>query len=224
MITFAHRGARAYARENTLEAFQLALRLGAQGLESDVWLTKDQIPVLDHDGRVGSRLRSRPISEEMRGRLPSHIPALSDLLSTVPLDIPLSLDLKDADSFASVREVYQMHRVDAENLLYLCHPRESLLATWRSQWPTVQLVHSVRLSNMKDGPEKHAALLREVGINAVNMPYSDWTGGLVALFSRFEVGCFAWDCQHERQIREVMRMGVDAVYSDWPDRLADAIR
>jgi len=35
-IAFAHRGARAYARENTLDAFQLGLRLGATGLESDV--------------------------------------------------------------------------------------------------------------------------------------------------------------------------------------------
>jgi glycerophosphoryl diester phosphodiesterase len=56
------------------------------------------------------------------------------------------------------------------------------------------------------------------------MPYPDWTGGLVALFNRFDIGCFAWDCQHERQIAEVVRMGVDGVYSDWPDRLADFLR
>ncbi|MDQ1372669.1 MAG: glycerophosphoryl diester phosphodiesterase, partial [Actinomycetota bacterium] len=49
-IGFAHRGARAHAPENTLEAFQLALKLGATGLESDVWLTHDGVPVLDHDG------------------------------------------------------------------------------------------------------------------------------------------------------------------------------
>ncbi|MCB1039054.1 MAG: glycerophosphodiester phosphodiesterase, partial [Acidimicrobiales bacterium] len=58
-LGFAHRGARAHARENTLEAFSLALRLGATALESDVWLTADGIPVLDHDGVVGGRLRRR---------------------------------------------------------------------------------------------------------------------------------------------------------------------
>ena len=42
-ITFAHRGACAYAPENTLEAFALGLRLGATGLESDVWLTADGV-------------------------------------------------------------------------------------------------------------------------------------------------------------------------------------
>jgi hypothetical protein len=40
-IGFAHRGARADAPENTLEAFRLALDKGATGLESDVWLTAD---------------------------------------------------------------------------------------------------------------------------------------------------------------------------------------
>src|SRR6185436_7833703 len=48
-IGFAHRGARAHAPENTLDAFALALRLGATGLETDLWLTADGIPVLDHD-------------------------------------------------------------------------------------------------------------------------------------------------------------------------------
>ena len=45
-IGFAHRGASAHAPENTLEAFELAVRLGAGGLESDVWLTADGVPVL----------------------------------------------------------------------------------------------------------------------------------------------------------------------------------
>ena len=45
-IGFAHRGAKAHAPENTLEAFELALKLGATGLESDVWAGVR--PLLDH--------------------------------------------------------------------------------------------------------------------------------------------------------------------------------
>jgi glycerophosphoryl diester phosphodiesterase len=108
--------------------------------------------------------------------------------------------------------------------LYLCHPSLDVLRRMRTVVGEVHIVHSVRLSRMKDGPERHAAVLRDEGIGVVNMPYADWSGGLVALFQRFGLKCFAWDCQHERQIAEVIRMGVDAVYSDWPDRLADASR
>ena len=38
---FAHRGASAYAPENTMEAFELAAKQGADGIELDVHVTKD---------------------------------------------------------------------------------------------------------------------------------------------------------------------------------------
>ena len=224
MIGFAHRGAKAYARENTLEAFALALRLGATGLESDVWLTADGVPVLDHDGVVKGRLRSKPISSVVRGDLPVHIPTLEELLATTAPGVPLSLDVKDPEAFGLVVDVYESRRREAAGLLYLCHPDLAILRGNDHFAGRATLVHSTRISRMKEGPERHAAVLREAGVGVVNMPYPDWTGGLVALFKRFDVDCFAWDCQHERQIAEVARMGVDAIYSDWPDRLADVLR
>lgn len=223
MIGFAHRGAKAYARENTLEAFALALRLGATGLESDVWLTADGVPVLDHDGVVKGRLRTKPISTVARGDLPEHIPTLEELLVATEPGVPLSLDVKDPDAFGTVVDVYERQRRDASGLLYLCHPDLAILRGNDRFAGRATLVHSTRIARMKDGPERHAAVLREAGVGVVNMPYPDWTGGLVALFKRFDVDCFAWDCQHERQIAEVARMGVDAIYSDWPDRLADVL-
>lgn len=222
VIGFAHRGAKAYARENTLEAFALALRLGATGLESDVWLTADDVPVLDHDGVVRGRIRTRPIRGLAREELPGHIPTLAELLEQTPEDVPLSLDLKTADAFGPALDVYNKYRPTHMSAFYVCHPDVDLLASIRDSASNLNLVHSTRLARMKMGPERHAAVLREAGIDVVNMPYPDWNGGLVALFRRFDLRCFAWDCQHARQIEEVKRMGVDAVYSDWPDKLADA--
>lgn len=46
---FAHRGASKMAPENTMPAFNLAYNIGADGIETDVQLTKDGIPVLIHD-------------------------------------------------------------------------------------------------------------------------------------------------------------------------------
>ena len=59
-VLFAHRGARAHAPEYPLEAFTLGLRLGATGLESDVWLTADGVAVLDHD--TVDRLAEAPVA------------------------------------------------------------------------------------------------------------------------------------------------------------------
>nr|WP_085991969.1 glycerophosphodiester phosphodiesterase [Oceanobacillus senegalensis] len=49
---FAHRGASKYAPENTLPAFELAYEMGAEGIETDVQLTKDNIPILIHDENI----------------------------------------------------------------------------------------------------------------------------------------------------------------------------
>ena len=68
-ILFAHRGASAHERENTLAAFGRAIELGATGIESDVWITSDGVAVLDHDGTIGT-LRKRPISACRRDELP----------------------------------------------------------------------------------------------------------------------------------------------------------
>ncbi len=49
---WAHRGASAYAPENTMAAFLLAKRLGADGVELDVHLTADGKVVVCHDGDI----------------------------------------------------------------------------------------------------------------------------------------------------------------------------
>ena len=119
-VLFAHRGARAHAQENTLDAFELALRLGATGLESDVWLTGDGVPVLDHDGIVRRGLRRRPLSTQVREVLPSHIPSLGDLYRTCGTDFELSIDIKDDAAFDAVIAVARDYGAEAR-LLSLIH-------------------------------------------------------------------------------------------------------
>lgn len=51
-LILGHRGASAYAPENTLAAFHLAHELGADGIELDVQLTRDKVPVIIHDDTV----------------------------------------------------------------------------------------------------------------------------------------------------------------------------
>lgn len=222
-IGFAHRGARAHAPENTLEAFALALRLGATGLESDVWLTADGVAVLDHDGVVGSRLRRRSIGDVPRAQLPPHIPALEELYATCGTQFELSLDVKDPEAVAATVAVARAAGADAPGRLWLCHDDWRLVSEWRSRYVDVRLVDSTRLRALRDGPERRAAQLRNAGIDAVNLHAADWTGGLTTLFHRFEVLAFGWDAQFERVLDALLGMGMDGVYSDHTDRMVDAI-
>ena len=222
-IAFAHRGARAHAPENTVEAFQLALRLGATGIESDAWLTADGRAVLDHDGLVGGRLRRRSIAEVARADLPDHIPELAELYASCGTDFELSLDLKDAAVAEAVVAAAEEAGAGAAGRLWLCHPRLEVLEEWRTRWPQVHLVHSTTLRRLEGTSERHAANLADAGVDVVNLHHSEWTGGLIALYHRFERLAFGWDVQFDHLLDELFDAGIDALYSDHTDRMVSAL-
>ena len=222
-IAFAHRGARAHAPENTIEAFKLALRLGATGLESDVWLSQDEVPVLDHDGVVRAGRRRRPISAVRRDQLPDHVPSLAELIEACGDDYELSLDLKDGRAAPAVIATVRDIAPALIPRLWLCGPDWQEVAALRPLDPDVKLVDSTRLARLKEGPERRAADLRRVGVDAVSLHHTDWTAGLTTMFHRFGRFSLAWNLQHEPVLRAVLRMGIDGVYSDYVDRMVDAL-
>jgi glycerophosphoryl diester phosphodiesterase len=201
----------------------LARRLGAEGLESDVWLTADGQAVLDHDGVVGGRLRRTAIRRLVRSDLPSHIPTLRELYERCGTEFELSLDLKDAEAVAEVVAVAREAGGGAEERLWLCHHDWRTVATWRELTPVAKLVDSTLLRRMKDGPERRASELSAARIDAVNLHHTDWNGGHVTLFHRFEIHALAWDCQFDRVLDEMLDIGIDGVFSDHVDRMTSAI-
>ncbi|MEK7411278.1 MAG: glycerophosphodiester phosphodiesterase [Actinomycetota bacterium] len=223
-IAFAHRGARAHAQENTLDSFRLALRLGATGLESDIWITSDGELVLDHDGVVKVGARKRTIPQVTRSQLPSYVPTLDELLNACGTAYHLSLDIKDPAVVPVLMSVVRNRDVSLLERLWLCHPDYHFLEANRSTTTGAHLVDSTRLVRIKEGPERRAATLAANGIEVCNLHYTDWSGGLVALFHRFGIAAFSWDLQYEPYLTSALRMGVDAVYSDWVDRMVDVYR
>lgn len=193
--------------------------MGATGLETDAWLTADGEVVLDHDGIVRRGLRRRPIAAFRRGELPPELPTLGELYAACGSAFELSVDVKDPEAAPAVVAVARAASPGAPKRLWLCHPDRRVLAEWREQEPDVRLVNSVRARDVKEGLERRAAELAAAGIDAVNLHCTEWTGGLTVLFHRFERLAFAWDAQHEREIRDLVRMGIDGVHSDHVDRL-----
>lgn len=201
----------------------LAGRLGATGLESDAWLTADGQVVLDHDGVVRRGLRRRPISSLARRELPDHIPTLVDLYASVGTGFHVSLDVKDPAAAPAIVSIAREAGDEAERRLWLCHPEWEVAAGWRGLSDVVRLVDSTRLRHVSEGPERRAAALVGAGIDAVNMHWTDWTGGMVTLFHRFDLLALGWDAQHDRALHELLRMGIDGLYSDHVDRMVEAL-
>jgi glycerophosphoryl diester phosphodiesterase len=106
---FAHRGASAYAPENTLAAFQLAIEQGADGIELDVNLTADGHVVVIHDSIVDNTTNGSGEVRDMELKIlksfdagswfapkfkGEKVPTLDEVLKLVGEDVFTNIELK----------------------------------------------------------------------------------------------------------------------------------
>jgi len=113
MLLLAHRGLHAQHPENTLDAFAAALDCGADGVETDVRLTRDGHAVLVHDrvAPAGMAAAPRVVAEltraELEQALGHPVPLLAEALAAYP-DAYWNVEIKTPDALAeTVRIVKQ---------------------------------------------------------------------------------------------------------------------
>ena len=190
------------APENTLEAFSLALSKGCRGLESDVWLNENGVPVLHHG----------PPHKEKRLPVP-----LAALFSECGTDFDLSLDMKGPGTAEATVSVAHAAGFDVTRL-WLCGGSGSC-AAWRKYDPDVKLVTDLRWRDALLHASSVVPLLAEQTVDAVNLRHGRWTRGLVRTVHDAGMLAFAWDVNHRWTKRYVLRAGVDAIYSDHAELL-----
>ena len=132
---WAHRGASAYAPENTLPAFALAMEQGADGIELDVHLTRDGELVVIHDEELDrttnghglvkdctlAQLQALCADNGMAGFAQARIPTLREVLELVrPSGMQVNIELKtgilwyegiEEKTLRLVEELGMQHRV-----------------------------------------------------------------------------------------------------------------
>jgi glycerophosphoryl diester phosphodiesterase len=231
-IGFAHRGASALAPENTLEAFRLAVDLGATGLESDVHVSRDGVAILVHDPRVQVGREWLVIRDRLADELePLDMPTLTSLYAQVGTALPLSLDLNDADPLEAAEAVVAAASAfgpAAIDGLLLCHGDRRVLERLRRRSASVRLVHSTATRYLPSVAE-HARRLADAGIGVINLHWADWgtddqAAAAVDDIHRAGLRAFAWDTQTAEIATRMVRLGVDGLYADDPRVFLEAIR
>ena len=151
---FAHRGFAAdhAATENTIQAFQAALQLGATHIETDIQVTKDGVPVLFHDDdllRVAGL--SRKINEVTLDELTGlqlidggKIPTLREALSELPT-ARFNLDLKVWGAVEVSVDLIRELRAEDRVLVSSFSDRRRAKAIDRFDEPVVSSAGSVRV-------------------------------------------------------------------------------
>ncbi|MEO9075507.1 MAG: glycerophosphodiester phosphodiesterase family protein, partial [Nitrosospira sp.] len=110
MLVIAHRGVHAAVPENTLAAFEAAVAMGVNGIETDVRISLDGFPVLIHDrviasGQAVADLTRREIEQAVGHEVPTLDEALEQFSS-----ILWNVEIKTMSALSSVIKVLEKHQ------------------------------------------------------------------------------------------------------------------
>lgn len=196
----AHRGASAYAPDNAIEAFDLALEQAADALEFDLRQSVDGELVLVHD--------PTPLTAAELGA-----PVLDDVLARYGRSTRYLIDLKEP---APGWETRVAHAVDSHGLrdrVIVQSFDGDALVRLRSAFPWLALA---ALCRERDEPARHLDLAAELGSGlGAWHPSIDHT--LAAAARERGVPLRAWTVDEPAEIRRVLDLGVAAIITNVPD-------
>ena len=130
MLVIAHRGVHVVVPENTLAAFEAAVALGANGIETDVRISLDGLPVLIHNRVIAS---GQPVADltrrEIEHTVGHQVPTLDEALEQFS-GVLWNVEIKTTNALSSVIRVLEKHQADHRIVVTsFCH---DLVATCAS--------------------------------------------------------------------------------------------
>lgn len=226
-INYAHRGASSYYPENTLSAFYAGLSMGANGVETDVHMTRDGVLVLFHDDKL-DRVTDGcgPISEytyrELLGLTVRHtetgrtdkIVSLEDFLKYFGWrDLSFAIELKQ--SFIENETICLLNRYNMREKTILTSFTFENLARAKAHAPDYRV--GLLYSDKKTADP--VSLLRSISGEQL-CPYAeDLTKESVARFHEMGFSVRAWGVKNEEIMAHAVNCSVDGMTVNFPDKL-----
>ncbi len=218
-----HRGARGYSPENTIASFEKALMLGCEWIEFDVRVLEG-IPIVIHDetvertsNGVGSLTAlglAKVRSLDFGGG--QTIPLLSEVLERFRGRIGLQIEIK---GHTGEEEIC---RVIKDSLTGGFQPDDLLISAFdhRLLSRIKALLPGVRLGALTYGiPYDLAKCGQVLGCYSVHISREYATTEFVTDIKKKGLRAFCYTVNERTEAESLFQLGVDGVFSDYPDRL-----
>jgi glycerophosphoryl diester phosphodiesterase len=237
----AHRGGGKESTENTIEAFQRAARIGADGIETDIRLTRDRVVVVYHDeyfGRVEglaapfrtrlisdmtypelSRSTLHPVGDDTGGR---HVPTL-DLLLTSVKGILLNIELKRCNRFDDLvdKTIATLKRYPELDRVVLEAPDLKTARKLRKELGPRLKLHINPAYDESVPFSKSLARVLKFRPHSISVEHGKISAELVQRAHRAGVEVWAWTVDSPEVARALSVLGVDAIKTDRPTTLLE---
>ncbi len=229
MIVTAHAACKGHAPENTLAGIRAALKYKSDAIEIDLHCTRDRVPVLIHDeavdrttdgsGAIASlTLRQARKLDAGKGE---RIPTLREVLDEVSGRALMVLEIKARDIEEEVLAVVRRAKALDYCVVHSFAPKiVERIRTLEPHMPCSLLTggHSV------ENPHKLFDLALSINAQGVAANHEVVTPQLVRAAHLRELRFSTWTVDSEKEVRRVARAGVDAITSNYPDRVRRWLR
>lgn len=243
-LVIAHRGGAQEATENTIAAFQRAIRLGADGIETDLRLTRDGVIVLYHDDRFGRveglvpAQRTRPVSQMTYSELSAQpllpvgdaprrerVPTLDDLLNNVRTGL-LNIEMKRGERFNDLvsKTIETLRRFPGLDRVVLEPPDLKTAEKIRKELGPAIKFH---INPGYDGTVTYQKSLERVlkfKPHSISVNYTKVSLELIEQAHRAGVEVWTWTVDLPETAQSLAQMGVDAIKTDKPKMMIDLLR
>ncbi|PRS80304.1 MULTISPECIES: glycerophosphodiester phosphodiesterase [unclassified Bacillus (in: firmicutes)] len=232
---FAHRGFKGIYPENTMIAFEQALHSGADGIELDVQLTKDGKLAVIHDEKLNRTTNMKGLVkdhtyEELKAGDASHsfyeetgavsIPLLEEVLELVTQQSSLIINIELKNSIyrypgieEKVKEQIEHFQIEDRVLVSSFH--HGSLALFHKLMPHVEL--AVLTMDVIHQPEMYLKTVPARGYHP-NIKGAGVTKEVVSALRAAQQVIRPFTVNSEKQMKSMFSLGVDGIFTDFPDR------
>lgn len=233
-----HRGAKAYAPENTIASIETAASIGVEWVELDVKLTKDNVPIIFHDEELdrttsGTGLVAQTNYEDLRDldagswfgdsfsnvRIPTLEEAVDILLKH---NLGLNLEIKPCPG----REK-ETAEIALDHLSQYWDERDNLLI---SSFQHVSLEAAMDLApdyarglliGGSEMPENWKEVADYLDVKTINLGSHLVNRAVADEIMDLELPLLVYTVNDPMQARQLQKLGVDAFFSDNPDTILE---
>ena len=230
IITFGHRGAAGYEPDNTLLGFTTAVNMGVDGIELDVYRSNDNQFIVAHSDSIeigGQFYRFTKLDlveiKQIRLDKDQTVPTLEEVFTAMEElrggELLYSIDLwdsRDLDAYHAVLE-----KCGVKERVYTCFESRLFIKKAHRQFPDITYVLST--------PVEPGGIIQDMDkidpsiVKAVNVPAIAMRKEFVDELHARGLQSFVYDVNDEAQMREIAGWGVDAMYSNYPDKLVSIV-
>lgn len=215
MILIGHRGAKGHIAENTLASFEKALQLNVDMIELDVFLSRDNIPVVIHDKTIdrttsGFGLVSSFSARELRE---FGIPTLQDVFQLVNNQCDINVEIKEFEAVKSILDLIGSNIFSKDKILISSF-----------DWNALQEVRfhddEIRIGVLTEtNLELALAFAKFIKAYAIHPQYKLLNKENVAQMQSQNFKVFPWTVNDQTDITFVKFLNVDGIITDYPDRI-----